>query len=313
MDMKKQILELYNAKKNYYTKYIKQDEKMKKYLNKYFYWSADMKEQVYCLRHNIRKQPICKYKGCMNTANFKGQTEGYGVGGCSRQHGQFISNLVKFGVEMPFQKKEILEKTYQTMEDNFGHRNPGFNKKSQLKRIRSRFSNKLTASQYMSIRTAFRRLQRITDNLLKPRVLRDEQSIKIKREKTLIAHYGVSNPMQSSIIAEKHLGGYKTKKYVWKTGESSILQGYEPIVLKELEDSGYKYGDVLTKKSDMPEVWYVGEDNKKHRYYADFYIPTENLIIEVKSDYTMLKEFYKNQLKAVATKTLGYNYKLEVR
>ena len=63
----------------------------------------------------------------------------------------------------------------------------------------------------------------------------------------------------------------------------------------------------------MPAIWYVGEDGKKHRYYPDFYIPKENLIIEVKSSYTMLYDFYKNNLKAVATKELGYNYKLEVK
>ncbi|MEA3450787.1 MAG: hypothetical protein U9Q83_02670 [Bacteroidota bacterium] len=62
--MKEQILELYYSKKNYYTKYIKQDKKMISYLNKTFRWTKDIKEQVYCLRNNIFVSPKCKYKGC---------------------------------------------------------------------------------------------------------------------------------------------------------------------------------------------------------------------------------------------------------
>ena len=79
--MKEQILELYNSKKNYYTKYIKQNPQMVDYLEKKFYWTNDLKEQVYCLRYSIYLRPICKYKDCEKVANFKGQTAGYGIGG----------------------------------------------------------------------------------------------------------------------------------------------------------------------------------------------------------------------------------------
>lgn len=105
---------------------------------------------------------------------------------------------------------------------------------------------------------------------------------------------------------------YKKKKYIWKTGEISILQGFEPIVLKELEKIGYKYNEIKTEYHDMPEIYYV-MNNKKRRYYPDFYIPTENLIIEVKSTYTLTSKIEENKLKFNAVKDAGYNFKLEVR
>jgi hypothetical protein len=60
------------------------------------------------------------------------------------------------------------------------------------------------------------------------------------------------------------------------------VQGYEPIVLKELEESGYCFNDVKTQQDDMSVIWYYFKGVKR-RYFPDFYIPSENLIIEVKS------------------------------
>jgi hypothetical protein len=61
----------------------------------------------------------------------------------------------------------------------------------------------------------------------------------------------------------------------------------------------------------MPEIWYFSDKDKKtHRYFPDFYIPKDNLIIETKSKYTYDADIYINILKQKATEELGYNYKL---
>ena len=54
-------------------------------------------------------------------------------------------------------------------------------------------------------------------------------------------------------------------------------------------------------------------EGKKHRYYPDFYIPEENLIIEVKSQWTLDLHKDKNQAKFQAVKEAGFNFRLEVR
>ncbi len=61
----------------------------------------------------------------------------------------------------------------------------------------------------------------------------------------------------------------------------------------------------------MPEIWYI-LDGIKHRYYPDFYIEKDNLIVETKSVYTLECEKEKNNLKFQAVKSHGYNFKLDV-
>ena len=62
----------------------------------------------------------------------------------------------------------------------------------------------------------------------------------------------------------------------------------------------------------MPTILYQ-LDNTERRYYPDIFIPKDNIIIEVKSEYTLNKEWDKNQAKFEATKSLGFDFRLEVR
>ena len=61
----------------------------------------------------------------------------------------------------------------------------------------------------------------------------------------------------------------------------------------------------------MPAIWYE-MDNTTHRYYPDFYIEKDNLIVETKSVYTLECEKEKNKLKFEAVKNNGYRFKLDV-
>jgi len=305
--MKNKILELYKLKKNYYTKYIKQDNEMIEFLNSMCTWTKDIKEQVYCLRYGITEKPICKYKGCGKPANFKGQTEGYGVGCCGRKHGIAVSNLEKYGYETPFYSTEVQDKIKSDFIIKYGVDNPMKSKKIAKKTSKSRKNySREQKDNYLDKRTATTLKRYGVKNIFeKTDYIADKMEEK----------YGVRNIAQDANFQDKRDAAVKSKrkKYIWKTGEETYLQGYEPIVLKELEEQGFTYSDILTKKSDMPKIWYVDDNNIKHRYYADFYIPSKNMVIEVKSEYTMLSNFYINQLKAQATKEQGYNYKLEVR
>ena len=56
-------------------------------------------------------------------------------------------------------------------------------------------------------------------------------------------------------------------------------------------------------------------DNKKHRYYPDLYIPKDNLIIEVKSQWTynsQQKWYNTNLLKRQACIAAGYKFKFMI-
>jgi hypothetical protein len=78
-----------------------------------------------------------------------------------------------------------------------------------------------------------------------------------------------------------------------------------------LIDEGYTEDDILYRKIDMPKIMYVFEDKEK-RYYPDFYIKSENLIVEVKCTYTYEVEKDKNDIKFSSTKDLGYKHRLMI-
>ena len=74
-------------------------------------------------------------------------------------------------------------------------------------------------------------------------------------------------------------------------------------------EEGYTHEDIITNRADVPEIWY-DEDNKKHRYYCDAYIPKINTIYEVKSTWTYEIAKEKNILKQQACIDAGYLYVL---
>ena len=116
--------------------------------------------------------------------------------------------------------------------------------------------------------------------------------------------------MQNAEFFEKQLqNSYKLKEFNFPCGKTILVQGYEPFLLKNLVEEGYTHEDIITKRADVPEIWY-DEDNKKHRYYCDAYIPKINTIYEVKSTWTYEIAKEKNLLKNKACIDAGYLYVL---
>ncbi len=200
-----------------------------------------------------------------------------------------LSNLKNLGVEYPMQSEMVREKSKNTCMEIYGME---FAMQSDEVKEKLKQTN----------------LERFgVENPM------HSDEIKQKMTDNAIEKYGVRHHMHLSHVVEKQLKSmYKRKPYVWQTGEVSFVQGNEPIVLRELEEKGYSYQEVKTSPSDMPVIMYLFED-ETHRYYPDIFIPKENTIIEVKSDYTLEKELDKNVAKFSATKELGYNFRLEIR
>lgn len=96
------------------------------------------------------------------------------------------------------------------------------------------------------------------------------------------------------------------KDYILPSDNIIRVQGYENIALDELVKI-YKEDDIITNRRDMPEIKYF-LNGKERRYYPDIWIKSENIIIEVKSDYTYKKDLIKNIMKALATRKLSYNF-----
>ena len=136
--------------------------------------------------------------------------------------------------------------------------------------------------------------------------------IKQKLKNTCLTKYGVESPMQFGEVAEYQLqNSYKLKTYTFPCAKTIQVQGYEPFLLDILVKKGYIFEDIITKRTEVPEIWY-DQNNKRCRYYCDVYIPKTNTIYEVKSTWTYQKDIDKNNLKKQACLDAGYNFELYV-
>lgn len=100
------------------------------------------------------------------------------------------------------------------------------------------------------------------------------------------------------------------------TGEIRLVQGYEPFALDELikiyKDELikiYKEEEIKTNRIDFPQIKYIC-DNKNKYYHPDIYIPHENRIIEIKSEWTYKLRPNIIMDKGNACKEKGYNFEI---
>jgi len=213
----------------------------------------------------------------------------YGLKNYNNLKGMQQTLLEKYNATNPMQVKEFKEKSVETCLKKYG--------------VPNNLKSKSTKNKIRNTNLAKYGVENVLANA----------EIKTKAKNTIITKFGVEYPLQNPKIYSKMVtSSYKFKEYTWTSGKLSKLQGYEFLVLKELEESGYIFDDILTEPKDMPEIWYEFEGNK-HRYYPDFYIKKENLIIEVKSHWTLQLHSAKNQAKFEAVKKLGFNFRLDVR
>ena len=166
--------------------------------------------------------------------------------------------------------------------------------------------------------------QRIKSNIIKYGVENVSQidSVKLKKEQTCLKNHGVKHPFQSLIIQEK-----SKQTCIKKYGVSHPLQN-EEIHIKQ-QKSGFKLKyflntniyyrggfefDFLEKYynkypdiKNAPTIAYT-YDNKERKYFPDFYIPSLNLIIEIKYSYYVKRDKEKIEAKKKAVIASGFNY-----
>ena len=91
------------------------------------------------------------------------------------------------------------------------------------------------------------------------------------------------------------------------------LQGYEPFALDDLlfvENVEEK--DIVSNKKDVPRIYWYDEDGKKHMHYVDFFIPSQNRCVEVKSMFTLFADEEVVFKKKAAAEASGLQYDIYV-
>jgi len=217
--------------------------------------------------------------------------------------------LKKYGVEYSFQREDIKNKIKETNLKNLGVEYPSQNNEVKNKSIETSLKNwgVKYPSQNQIIKTKTKETNVNKYNCEYP--LQNE-SVKQKSIETNFIKYGVKYPLQNSEIMEKQIkSSYSKKEYVFPSGKKENIQGYEIFALNNLIiNEKINESNIIIGVKNVPEIWYIDENNIEHRYYVDIFIPYQNRCIEVKSLYTYNKNIKINILKSEAAKKLGFNY-----
>ncbi len=209
--------------------------------------------------------------------------------GCLSNKLRQETNLKKYGVKNVSQSKEIREKTEKTCLKKYGKKSP-----LQSEKILNKV--KATNLKKYGQKNVFQ-------------VPKFQETIRI----TNLEKYGVENPMHNSEIAERSLvNSYNKKEFTFPSGRKIYCQGYEPQALQLLLNEGLSEHDIIVERSLVPKISYYDLNNNKKLYYPDFYIPKDNLIIEVKSNYTFNINKKINMIKRRACVIQGYKYKFMI-
>jgi len=203
--------------------------------------------------------------------------------------------LERYGVENPMHYKQFSDKCPS----------PFLNKENQLKAQNTIF-HKYGVKCPLQNTKIYRKLQQTNLQIYGYENCFQNAQVLAKKKQTMINRYGVENPMQNSLSLQKQQKtSYHALPYTLPSGRIIHKQGYEPQFLD------YVFQNNILKEEEImysPKcIKYKGIDNKEHYYHPDFYIPKWNLIIEIKSNWTI--KWDKNILaKETAVLQQGLNY-----
>ena len=137
------------------------------------------------------------------------------------------------------------------------------------------------------------------------------EDVKNKSKKTNLEKYGVEYVSQNPEIIDKMIKSmYKSKDYMFISGNIIKIQGYEHYALDELIKENITENDIITGCKNVPTIWYNDSNGKKRRHFVDIYIPSLNKCIEVKSTWTAKLHSEIIYLKQNSAKELGYHYEI---
>ena len=134
------------------------------------------------------------------------------------------------------------------------------------------------------------------------------KNVQAKWAATCLEKYGGHPNQNKDVQAKSQATSYHYKTYMMPSGNLVKYQGYENLALDELIHL-YEEEDICIGRINIPCVDYL-IDNKKHVYFPDFYIKSENKIIEVKSEWTIQLRGGNVEEKALATVKAGYKYEI---
>lgn len=133
-------------------------------------------------------------------------------------------------------------------------------------------------------------------------------------KRTNLERYGTEFPTQNPSVFKKTLRGLKrTKVGTFPSGKTYIYQGYENVGVTKLLDLVTEDKLIIGDPSQLPVIEYFNPVKEKNcRYFPDIWVPHLNLLIEIKSTWTMKRQLAENMAKHHAALRLGFNHEIWV-
>jgi len=221
------------------------------------------------------------------------------------------TNMRVLGAEHPAQNKEIMAKMKATNMKIRGVENPLKDPEVQQKIKDANI--RLYGSEHPAQNKEIMEKMKATNMKIRgvECSLKDPE-VQKKIKDTNIRLYGSEYPAQNSKVAEKALkSSYKRKEVVSPSGNLLLMQGYEPFAYKILLDS-YKEDEIYNSPTQVPKIWWKDSNDKDHRYFCDFYIPKDNLIIEIKSTRTYELANTEGKIKKTVEAATAKGYNMQI-
>ncbi|AEA07158.1 putative Vsr/MutH/archaeal HJR family endonuclease [Lausannevirus] len=220
----------------------------------------------------------------------------------------------RYGKEHSAQVPEIMEKTKETNLRVYGVRCPlttTENKTRSREGFIKRFGNGGSHSD-PGVRRKF------TETMLKRYGKEHALQVPELKEKLLNTYkerFNAEHPFHTNEVYSKVLRScFKVKEFTFPSGRVVPYQGYEDFAIILLMQEGQPEENIISCHESVLGFMYLDGETKR-KYYPDLFIPSENLIIEVKSTWTYEKtpEEKERVLKKLEVcRREGYNTRLLV-
>ena len=224
------------------------------------------------------KCDICGHKKKLSYDKYNKNIKNTGIYCCSNSCASVKNkqtNLKRYGFECVLNNKLIRNKIEKTCLERYGGISPFASKEVQTKISQTLFDNYGCTSPIYS------------------------EEVKDKMKKTNLKKYGVEHNMHNQESFEKN----QTSAFLLKKHELTGLK-YRGSYEKDFLDCCFK-NNIKVENAKSIKYSFI---QKEKIYYPDFYLKNKNLIIEIKSDYTYLKDLKKNLSKQKVCLAQGYNF-----
>lgn len=222
---------------------------------------------------------------------------------------QRSTNFEKYGDECSFRSETVKRNIKNSFTQKYGD---GITNPSQVPEIRERANNSIFNTH--GVRNAGQ-----TQNAIQARIDKfgvenpfSCEDIQRKIRETNFHRYNAEYPMQCPAIFDKAIK-HRSYKYLASNGKEYVLQGYEKYALEDLLKR-YEENDIIHGASEIRKYvkFQYTLNNKLRNYFPDFYVISENLVVEVKSAFTLKYEKEKNDLKRESVLKSGVNFQFWV-